>query len=362
MTLVSAPAEAEATTAIPVELDWRGPAGCPDARHVEATIARLVGRSMSDEDPLTHVRARVRSQGEGFVVDLRARTMNAEDHRTIRASRCAVLADATALIVAVALRPLETTRALDSTFSEPISAEPATPWPEAPAVPPAPAPDAPGAEQPSAPEPARTPGPSASEPPPAGIEPLGGNAPAEAERQEPSRRPLRVGLSATAGPGFNVLPGVAAELRGSVALLGRAWRVEASAMHWFSRTTRVTSAQQPSVQVALTGGGIRGCYVLGRDSLQIPMCTGLEAGAMLGRGRGATVLPRASRSLWLAAPVGPGLLWAPRPRVALRLGIDAILALIRPGFDILEAGIRTELFRAAPIGGRASLGIELRLP
>ena len=64
----------------------------------------------------------------------------------------------------------------------------------------------------------------------------------------------------------------------------------------------------------------------------------------------------------MGAVVGPGLTWSPSPMVALRLSTDLIVALIRPGFDVRIGDAPLVLYRAPAFGGRASLGIEIRLP
>lgn len=365
---------AEAGLPVRVELDWRGPTSCPDAAHVEATIARLVGRAGgSSESSITRVRARVRPRGEGFVVDLWARTGDAEDRRTIGASKCAVLADATALIVAVALRPVQVAAALPSRSlgdalasdgvvaggppagtsalvanASPVERGSARASPASDLVS-----DGDGTsdgKRTSDPVRSRTEGAPDSTP---GIRTNTGDSPRSS--------PVRWALAATIGPGLGVLPRVAAELRGSLSVLGRRWRVEASAMHWFLQPTTTTIAQ-PGVEVGVTGAGVRGCYVPGRGRIEIPLCAGAELAAMQGRGRGTNVLARATRSLWVATPFGPGVMWAVSSLVAFRLSAEAIVNLRRPGFDIIVGGERTELFRTPGIGGRASLGIEVRFP
>lgn len=373
--LALAPAETEAATPALVDLDWQGPAECPDTAQVQTTIARLVGGSTSRDLPRTQVRARVRPQEGGFVVDLWARTGRAEDHRTIGAARCSALADATALIVAVALRPMEVTRSLTARAPpgrsegllslEPTVTE-APPLQRPDALPASASSDDPDSDPnpDSDPDPNPKPNPDPMESTPTSRPSKSDSAPSPTtDEPEPRRaRALRLGLAGTIGPGFGVLPSVAAELRGSASLLGHRWRVEASAMHWFRRNTVEDSADLPGAEVDLTGGGVRGCYVVRRNPLGIPLCTGLEVGSMRGRGYGPGILPRASRSLWMAVPVGLGLTWSPSPLVAFRLGADVIIPLVRPAFDIRTESALFTVFRAPAIGGRASLGIEIRLP
>jgi hypothetical protein len=333
----TAPAEAEAPTPVSVALDWQAPAACPDGAHVAATIARLVGRPVetTSQSP-TRARAVVRARGEGFVLELWARHGDAEDRRTIHAPHCAALADATALVLAVALRPLDVVAALSP--RAPLAAD-----------------DSLAVEPPSVPPVVAAAAGVRTDP----------RSRADHPTSEPSPTPARAtalqgALAATIGPGLGVLPGVAAELRAAAALRGRGWRVEATGMYWFPRVSPSTSTL--AVEVGLGGGGLRGCAELRRRRLEVPLCAGAELGAMRGRGRGSGVLPRASSSLWAAVHAGPGITWALGSWVALRLSVDAIVALRQPAFDLRVAGERRELFRAPPVGGRAALGIELRWP
>jgi hypothetical protein len=91
--------------------------------------------------------------------------------------------------------------------------------------------------------------------------------------------------------------------------------------------------------------------------LELPLCAGLEAGQAFGAGDGLGDSARA-RVPWLAAVVGPALAWSPRPRFALWLGADLVVPLLRGTFIADEL----LLHRIGPVGLRAALGLELRLP
>lgn len=323
-----------------VELDWQAPRGCPEEGDVEATIARLVGHPIASgrgAEPSTQVRAVVRTRAERFEVELHTRHGAAEEHRTFAAARCDALADATALIVAVALQPLEM-----ATGPSPPAASAAVLDPAPSVVPPAPTMVAPR-----------------QRPPAAAAVPTA-RAPEAAVPEAVRARAVGGGLAVTVGPAVGVLPGVAAQLAAVLALRGPHWRVEAGGAYWFPRTA--SSADRPTVEVGLGSGIMRGCYVFARTRLELPLCGGAELGAMRGRGQGAGVLARTSRSLWAAAHAGPGLSWRLGPWAAVRLTVDAIVALQQPGFDLRIGDERVELHRALPVGGRAGLGIELRWP
>jgi hypothetical protein len=87
------------------------------------------------------------------------------------------------------------------------------------------------------------------------------------------------------------------------------------------------------------------------------LCGGLEGGPILGRGVGVanTLSPVGA---WLGGLAGAAARVRVHPRVALLAGADLLVALRRPAFHV---GARETLFRAAPVGLRALLGLELRL-
>ena len=353
LALASAPAPAEAATPAGLELEWKGPDGCPDTAQVRALIDRLVGEPTGSMAGVsTQVRAVVSPVDEGYEVDLWARQGDAVDRRRFEASRCSALANATALVVAVALRPM----AVAGTLGPPPVQKPTSvgeaEQPEVASADEVPPPSDSEAEAPKVS--ASRSGERRSEP---SEEP-----PAEA-RARPRLRP-RLGLGLSLGPGIGVLPSVSAELRGSVSVLLRRWRIGAFAMFWTPASSAVDpdAAVVSSIEARMVGGGIRGCHTWTRGRLEFPLCAGLAGGSMRGLGEGGTVQPRVVRSPWVAAEAGPGLGFSLGPRVTLGLSVDAIVAVARPGFDIRMGNTSIAIFRASPVGGRASLGVEVRLP
>jgi hypothetical protein len=104
---------------------------------------------------------------------------------------------------------------------------------------------------------------------------------------------------------------------------------------------------------------LRGCPVLRRGSVAVPLCVGLQVGAMEGRGRGSGLASTTTeRSPWLAATVGAAVAWRPRGRVGLWLGADAIVALLRPTF-VTAGGV--QVHQASRFGGQVLAGIEVGL-
>jgi len=60
--------------------------------------------------------------------------------------------------------------------------------------------------------------------------------------------------------------------------------------------------------------------------------------------------------------IGPGLAVAPKRLggiVAFVLAVDLVVPVLRPGFELDDLG---EVSRVFPVLGRATLGVEIRLP
>ncbi|MBV1861848.1 MAG: hypothetical protein KUG77_25735, partial [Nannocystaceae bacterium] len=99
--VVAGPASAHASAS--VELQWTAPADCPPA---EAVRREMQGRLDADAslDPSTTVAVvvRVEEDGDGFAAQLEVQAPSGHTTRSLRAARCEVVVDASALIVAMA--------------------------------------------------------------------------------------------------------------------------------------------------------------------------------------------------------------------------------------------------------------------
>jgi hypothetical protein len=306
----------------PVELDWRAPAGCPDADAVAAELAALA--DLGHAAPRVKVRGVTRAVGERHELDLRIETRSMTLRRRLVADGCATLAGAAALLIAIALDPLE--------LAEQVAAPPAAPWPRLPAdeLPLAvPADERPPAPPPAAPPPER---------------PL-------AEPAPPLAALLRLEAAVDAG----TTPTVAGDLALALGLLRRRLRVELLARYTLPRPLRLDDREVGTA--ARWAAGARGCGRILQGALEVPLCAGLEAGQLLARGAGVTVDPRAARPAWLAALFGLGVLWSPHPRVAVSARAELVLALLRAGFTVSGRLVHT----VEPAGVRVSFGVELRL-
>jgi hypothetical protein len=361
-----------------LRLEWQAPAACPDGAAVRARVVDLVGADAADQAMLT-ARVAVRSQAAGWAMTLVLVREGGEDRRTLADRDCSALAEAAALVIAVAIDP-------QAVAGGPVPEDSLTGDGEGPQdgslVPLPPGGAASGVDAPD-----RTSGTvaglgdsaqgdvpkdmledrpvlddSAQEP-----APRDGTtdraAAADRPATGPGARKLQVGLRLGAGLGFTaLLPGLHAALDLGLGLEGRLWRVELAGL--FVPPVRGVAASDPGIGgvFRLGAGELRGCAMPGPRTVPLvfPLCVGLQVGAMHGSGQGSGLQEKqTARALWVATRIGPALRWRPRDgRVGLWLGLDAIVALTRPEF-VTAGGVRVH--EAAPVGGQASVGLEIRL-
>ena len=315
----------------PVTLDWRAPDGCPGR---DAVLAALAGLGAADDGaapaPRVRATARTRRVGELYELDLRIQTASVALRRRLVTDDCATLAEATALLVAIVVDPLEVTAQVTGEPAEPLSRMPDGDLPLAVV-----------AREP-APSPAPPPSPSPGATPRARV-----RAPA------PARASALVRLDAAIDAGAT--PRIAGDVGGALGLARARLRIELHGLY--------TAAQALSFGTARVGRlarwavGARACARVLQRRLEIPLCLGLEGGQFLASGAGVTLRPRDARPPWLAALVGLGLVWAPHPRIGLGARAELVVAPLRAQFTVGGEVVHV----ADPLGLRVALGVELRL-
>jgi len=128
---------------IPVQLEYTAPTGCPTQTEFVAFVANR-GGDFAHPDPKTKARTMIvtlRREGAEHIGSLELQQAGlASDARQLRAPSCAEVAEALAVVAAIALRGSESPAAPESPPSEPPTGEPALPAAQSPA--PAPAPPA----------------------------------------------------------------------------------------------------------------------------------------------------------------------------------------------------------------------------
>jgi hypothetical protein len=353
-----------------VALRWDGPESCP-ADSFSATVERYLGPRAGDGPPLS-VRVRVREHAPGrWSLDLDAATAATTGTRHLEAESCETVLDAAAFVVAQAIAAASG----DEAAPGPGEPPPTTAAEPDPALVPAPG----GAEPPqSSPVPDGAPGPSgapagapappgaADAPPPGDSRADDGPEPAPSGVAPVARRPprLRAAIRLTEGISGVALPAVSNELGLTVGLLGARWRAEVVAQGRLP--ARVRAPDQPSVGADLSRWaiGLRGCAVprVSRPApslrtVEFPLCAGAEVGQVLGRSVGLAVPGRAGL-VWAAITAAPGVLWVPRPWLAVGLQVELAVPLLRHEFVI--RGLPS-LHRLGPVDVRGLLGVEFRL-
>ena len=314
----AAPPEASVSRAIV----WQAPnLGCPTHAEVVREIEGHLHRPLTAVDVRElSARAQVSQQTDAWAAEHQLSKPGVEERDQWTADTCSTLASVFALKVAMAI---DAVTVLERGLGEPPPPE-VTPPPTA--------------------EP--TPAPKASPPT------------AQDETPVPPPRTLRGAVRVMTGAGVGLLPSVAPELHGAVALFGDKWRVELNVRHSFQRELRLDDEPDVGGDFRLTTGGARGCPVPRVGPIEIPLCVGLDVGALWGQGVGVSQTV-ATRRAWLAIAVGPALRWTLGRYIALHGGADAYIVLLRPGFAFETRG---RLFRAPPAAVSVAGGVEVRFP
>ncbi len=271
--------------------------------------------------------------GARFVASLRIDIGATTMERTFDASTCEPLANATALVVAMAADPML------------LSGEPKD-----------------AREAPKTLRPAKRPPPPPPPPPPPSRRVVATPAVSPRSPAPPSRAPERsprvVPTLRTYG---TVGTGTVPTIDGSLAMLAgirvSSVRIEVGAAHVFRQTEPHPDISSVGVSVWVWSGLLRICPTPAFRAFEFPLCLGSDLGAMSAEGVGVAD-PYRLHQFWAALSGGPNLAWRPIPRFALWAGIEAFIALTRPGFTLAN---EPELYRTPPGGVRALFGLEVRL-
>jgi hypothetical protein len=293
-------------------------------------VERLAVPSSADAAWSAH--ARVDEVDDGFALTLSVDTDRGQTSRSLRSPSCDSLARAAALVIAVDLDPVAVAQGLAESESVP---------------PPLPAPTQ-AAPDPSPPRRASPPSrPRTPRPPP--------SPPLDA----PPARAVHMGARPEASLGTGLLPGLGgAAVGGALVLFGaRPWRVEAGGAYRFARTAPADGRDDAGGELWIASAIARGCGVLRPGPLQLPICGGLELGAVHGEGFGPAVQSQSSTQLWVALVPSVAVLWSPRPWVGLYARVEAALSVRRPAVHLDGIG---EVYRVGAVGASGSIGVEMR--
>ena len=346
-----------------VLLEWNAPPECPAQSYVMAELARQLSGTTLTPEKRINARADVR-RGEGQRWHLRLVTESGEQRgdRSLEAESCRAVADATALIVAMAVDP---SRALGGDAGAPVGVLGAPPLGAAAAfaagaaLQPSPSGSAPalsvpppatGAPSASAPAPPTPPPPAASAPTP----------PPPVSEGSVASSLVHFGASGSVFADDGVLSGISPGVGGALAWLPGRFRLEVSAAYF--PPTRVQVATNPArgASFDLTTVGVRGCYTLVEGRFALGPCAGGEIGYLRGAGFGVVGAAEGG-TVWEALAVGALGSLRVNGLFSFRLSLDVLAPLVRPSFVLAAPprGSPLGVHKTAPVAGRFSFGGEL---
>jgi hypothetical protein len=301
-------------------LEWAAPAGCPSTSEVEAEITKLLGglpREHTREN-LT-VRASVDHADLLWFVTIETVSDTTSGHRRIEAATCQSLANATALIVALAIDvDAVAAHAGKVRATEPIPAPPLLHEPR-PAKP-APLPAAPSSD---------------------------------------TARTVSVLVGVSAAGNLGVLPSPDVGISATVGVTSLLWRLELRAAYDPRRVRSSTLADPAGAygRFSLFTGTLTGCLTFKRPALDYGPCAEAEFGVIRGEGFGVTQTA-SDPEPWFGLGAGGFVAIKAGRWLYLPLHVDAVVPLYRP--DYVFENVETRIFRAQLVGGRLTAGVELR--
>lgn len=344
---------------------WEVPSACPSGAELERRIGALLG-TPSTEWPI-QVMGAIRREREGFRLDMVARRGSARQQRTLWHRECALLGEAAALLVALAIDPsaaaidpemaslLRSSRERESKLvrrqqppsqrASPVSRDYLAVLSVAP-------PDDASSLGGGVPPPSQGETEKADE--------RGSKPPEEPSVLKTSKRPRIdrwLALRAAGGIAYGLESAVSPGLSGTAALaLGRYGRVELGGSYWPISVGRDPDGRGGGADITLAAGSARGCGVPAVGIIEVPLCAGVELGSVRVTGPG---IPegRGDGQLWSAVSLGAALAVVPLPLLAIWLAADSSIALKRPSFRISPTG---EDWRAGAYDLRVTLGVEVR--
>lgn len=338
-----------------ITLVWTAPAECPDHREVLVRITNHLQLS-KPRDQRWLVEARVVRQRSQYQLELSLKREDSEPAvRSLRAANCAALADATAVLVALAVEPQPTAAGSTAvedranTASEQAAANgsrEAAPRAQA-------ASGEPRAAAEKSQPPSTAPRTSSGSDTSSAVEPA-------AERGKTPASQLRFGLGAALRLDLGMLPkspsfGVTA--RAEV----RFRRLRAAAGFSVLPAAESSAAAYPSARLrahALLGEGQLGVAVTGEGALSLVPCAVFEYGrSTIAISRIATPAPDRPSIPWTAAGIGARANY--RLAAGLELGVEmtGLMPFSRPRWWVRTERGDVTLFETAVVAARVSAGL-----
>ncbi|HWB82326.1 MAG TPA: hypothetical protein VG755_45490 [Nannocystaceae bacterium] len=301
---------AAAAVLLAASLQWRAPAECPDAAHVEARARALA----IDPAAVFDAHAEITREPSGEYRLVLAIGDRVEHHA---ARDCEVLAELTALVVAVATDPVAVATVVPEAIAPTVGTT--TPAIAAPLAP--------------------------------------SSSPPRTATTRRKRSPWVTVLATHGIAGVAELPRIDAGLDLALSIERPRFAVQARGAWLFARRTAIPGLPARA-QLSAGNGSLRACAVWNRRALALLGCGGIELGAIVASSLDVR-RPDTVTSLWVAAFGSASLRGWLHPRVALELGADLLFALRRPRFVLRDD---ENAIVSAGVGGiRGWAGIAVRL-
>ena len=313
-------ASAQAST---VTLRWNAPPSCPSGEVVRSRVLQLVGPHVTLEASASVTEA----QGT-YRAALKVRAGESVGERTVDAASCEALADAVAVVVAMA----------GTTMASPPIAPPAPPVEVAP--PPVPLPF---------PSPALVPAP-----------PLKEEAPLASKPTTPTRPHVRIGVEGSVDLG--TLPSATEGVRLSVMGLPRSdVALGVAAELWANRSGSPASLPTQGADFSLLSVDALGCYgAFHRRAFELSGCGIVELDRLSAQGTGPK--PQDPTAWWIGLGLGLRGRWELTHAFALTADIDGIVPTAQQQFSIAGPANTTAaiVHVTSIVAGRGHLGGEVR--
>jgi len=301
------------------ELTWDVPEMClPDGR---STVAAYLGGDLPERGQASVL---LRTAESGWVATI---TVADAAPRTLQADDCVTLAQAAALVVAVAFDPLRSAETVQTIEAVGVPFEP------------------PSIQEPPTPSPVRR---NSSE----GARLQPDPVPASSDLPREIAHRMRIALGATYVP----LPVVSGWLQVGYAAHLRPFRFE-SAVGYVTPRRIDDDVVGGSARIQAIVGTLSACAEPSFDRASIPLCVGADAGPVIAQGVDVA-LRRTRASIWVAAHASASAVIAVHPRLGIVLGAELLVSIRRPGFHL---DMSPREFQTRRLGGRGFLGIEIEL-
>jgi hypothetical protein len=309
---------------LPLELVWQAPEGCPDATFVRDRIEQIP-RNQPAELINVAAHAKIHRTAEGlFQLALTVRTGDVDESRTIAAKSCSALAEAVAVVVALAI---DESKHFPRSHEGPLIDE------------------APAGEQPS----------TGREERPPHVSPPTRETPTMPARPPAPRMAFGVGGSLTSG----LLPEVSAGIVGSLTVrLGR-FRVGVLGTLSFRQSPRFKGNAGASFHMVELGAF--GGYMLPLGPVALGPCLNVEATYVTLRGFGIRE-PQTSSRVWPTIVLGARAEARLLPWLGIFGRADLLFPLGAPTFDLTTSRDVLRLHEPPIIAPRLSLGTEIVFP